>query len=496
MSFVDDILARVRPGGRPPARLAPSELDVVRAAVFERLDVGDLDESVGEKWLAPGYVAGVAAVAFDELTAQFGVSRAREELVALTTYAVLSLVAPGASAARRATDRVAVTDVVTRLNRGEIPTQFASGDLESYLVETRILDATTGALTGLGEVLRDLAPVDVPRWMLHMEAALAGECSGRWTMSASSMSQVLRARKYSWYPVDPDDDWPLGDSRLARFGLVSINYAAPGLESGWDLTPYGEAILRDVLSDPPSPTGLLVRAMLGQTTTDLTPRFAGAISPGADALRHLSTIVAHEIRNQLVPLRDAAQTLARDLPPERRERVSARALKAVAGIETFVNNLTALVKPSAPDHVLFDLLTVLQDALRETEAERNGHVTVHLQVVPTTLHGPPQRVATAFVNLIRNAAQARRSPGVKLVIEAAADDDVVIAFDDDGPGVDPALRETIFHPGVSSRGGAGFGLAFVRQVFVGELKGAVTCLASERGGARFEIRIPRGAGGS
>jgi signal transduction histidine kinase len=67
---------------------------------------------------------------------------------------------------------------------------------------------------------------------------------------------------------------------------------------------------------------------------------------------------------------------------------------------------------------------------------------------------------------------------------------VTLSVIDDGPGVSPAIRETLFEPGTTyGTGGAGLGLGIARRVarsFGGDI--AVLTPVS---GAAFELTVPR-----
>jgi signal transduction histidine kinase len=72
---------------------------------------------------------------------------------------------------------------------------------------------------------------------------------------------------------------------------------------------------------------------------------------------------------------------------------------------------------------------------------------------------------------------------------------VMLAVEDRGPGVPPALREQIFEPfyrlpGASeSEGGVGLGLSLVRTI-VERHGGTVHCEDRAGGGARFVVLLP------
>jgi two-component system, OmpR family, sensor kinase len=90
--------------------------------------------------------------------------------------------------------------------------------------------------------------------------------------------------------------------------------------------------------------------------------------------------------------------------------------------------------------------------------------------------------------LLENAIHHARS---RVTLSAWLDGtQVVVRVLDDGPGVDAALLERIFEPGVSGGDGAGLGLALARRL-ARSADGEVSAVGSPAGG-RFELRLPGG----
>jgi len=94
-------------------------------------------------------------------------------------------------------------------------------------------------------------------------------------------------------------------------------------------------------------------------------------------------------------------------------------------------------------------------------------------------------------NLLDNACKWAKS---RVVISSSLDEDTfLIAIDDDGPGLDPALHDAVLQRGVradEAAPGSGFGLAIVRDL--AELYGG--SIALERavaGGVRAVLRLPK-----
>jgi signal transduction histidine kinase len=94
-------------------------------------------------------------------------------------------------------------------------------------------------------------------------------------------------------------------------------------------------------------------------------------------------------------------------------------------------------------------------------------------------------------NLLDNACKWARSQ-VRVESSAGAERQVVIVVDDDGPGIDPAMREVVLQRGVradEAAPGSGLGLAIVRDL--AELYGGSIALGtSPAGGLRARLQLP------
>lgn len=93
-------------------------------------------------------------------------------------------------------------------------------------------------------------------------------------------------------------------------------------------------------------------------------------------------------------------------------------------------------------------------------------------------------------NLLDNACKWARA-GVKLTCSKEGEQ-VVIIVDDDGPGIEPSMREAIMQRGVradEAAAGSGLGLAIVRDI--AEIyRGSISLEASPMGGARARLSLP------
>src|SRR5262249_11553731 len=93
-------------------------------------------------------------------------------------------------------------------------------------------------------------------------------------------------------------------------------------------------------------------------------------------------------------------------------------------------------------------------------------------------------------NLLDNACKWART---RVIVSAhRAGPQIVIIVDDDGPGIDPALREAVLQRGVradQAAPGSGFGLAIVREL-AEVYGGSVSLHDSTLSGLRAELRLP------
>jgi len=102
-------------------------------------------------------------------------------------------------------------------------------------------------------------------------------------------------------------------------------------------------------------------------------------------------------------------------------------------------------------------------------------------------------LAWALENIVKNSLDALAGRGGVIRIEgdARGDGQVVLRISDDGPGVAPEVRESLFDPGVTTKsGGWGVGLALSRRIVEGVHGGRIELLDRPGPGATFQIRLP------
>lgn len=98
----------------------------------------------------------------------------------------------------------------------------------------------------------------------------------------------------------------------------------------------------------------------------------------------------------------------------------------------------------------------------------------------------------AFENLFKNSIDslAHREGRITVTWLGVDGGMAMLRFEDDGPGVDPAVRRRVFDVGVTTKhGGWGVGLSLARRIIVKAHKGSVSLEPTETG-ASFAISLP------
>jgi two-component system sensor histidine kinase HydH len=202
--------------------------------------------------------------------------------------------------------------------------------------------------------------------------------------------------------------------------------------------------------------------------------------------------IGHELRNPLGVIESSLYLL-------RSRATDERAIKHVGRIEEQV---------SIANQIITDLLDLIRDRpltmtrVRPRElvdsalamVRRPANVTISMEGVDDLpeLEVDGSKLRQVLVNLVANAVDALEATGGGQVRVTGVlhEDGVLLAVEDTGPGVDPAIRDRLFEPLISTKSkGIGLGLPFVRRV-VERHGGKVSYEPGPSGGARFVVRLP------
>ncbi|WP_329741847.1 ATP-binding protein [Dyella sp. A6] len=209
----------------------------------------------------------------------------------------------------------------------------------------------------------------------------------------------------------------------------------------------------------------------------------------------MAAIMAHEVRTPMGILRSSAQLLQRqpDLGEKEQELIGF-ILSETERLNRLVTMLLECSRPTPPDFRPHDLHAIV-DSVISLLGSRAEHAGVALSRrfgdEELLFECDREQLMQVLLNLLLNALSFVPSGG-RIVVSAGRDPTgpwLVVA--DSGPGVPPAMRQSIFDPFFSRReGGIGLGLTIVQQI-VQVHSGEIEVGESEWGGAAFELRFGR-----
>jgi signal transduction histidine kinase len=120
-------------------------------------------------------------------------------------------------------------------------------------------------------------------------------------------------------------------------------------------------------------------------------------------------------------------------------------------------------------------------------------VQIHVATdAEATVLGVREQIHQVLLNVILNARQAIAGQGELSILSAQESGTVVIAVEDTGRGIPPAMLDTLFRPAQSSRpGGLGVGLYQCKQI-VEAYRGVIQVQSTVGKGTQVRIELPIG----
>ncbi|MBN1212399.1 MAG: PAS domain S-box protein [candidate division Zixibacteria bacterium] len=212
---------------------------------------------------------------------------------------------------------------------------------------------------------------------------------------------------------------------------------------------------------------------------------------------NLAAGVAHEIRNPLNTIAIAAQRLASEFAPEKN---SAEYLSFTEKIRTetkrlndIITRFLALAREERKKRTVVALGRLIDDFVNFIRVEADK-LKIELETRlddDLKLEGDADQLRQVFLNLFNNTKEALNSrPGRILITAVGNNDEIVVRFADDGPGVKPELREKVLSPYFTTKdSGTGLGLPTVYKI-INDLGGDLKIEPSEWGGVEVFIKLP------
>ncbi len=190
--------------------------------------------------------------------------------------------------------------------------------------------------------------------------------------------------------------------------------------------------------------------------------------------------VSHDLRTPLTRLR-----LALAMLPKAMEQDVADMAGDVAEMERMIAGYLSFARGEGAEQARpVDLTAMLGDVA--AGARRAGAEVALDSPAGLTLLLRPDALRRVVTNLVDNARRHAR----RIALSAQPQDrNVDVLVDDDGPGISPDRRESVFRPYETGGGGTGLGLTIARDI-VRAHGGEILLEQSPMGGLRARIRLP------
>jgi len=213
-------------------------------------------------------------------------------------------------------------------------------------------------------------------------------------------------------------------------------------------------------------------------------RAAGRIEELVGAHKSLLANASHELRTPLARIRMAVELMRERADPKRKRDLEQDITELDALIDEILlaSRLETVNGIEADEEV--DLLALAtEECARYEEARLDGQ--------PVTVRGDPRLLRRMIRNLLDNAKR-HGSPPIDVRVSRAAGA-VELRVSDHGPGIPEAERELVFRPfhrfaGAADSGGAGLGLALVRQI-ARRYGGEARCVGRPSAGSCFVVSL-------
>ncbi|MGV2985824.1 sensor histidine kinase [Microbacterium sp. AGC85] len=251
-------------------------------------------------------------------------------------------------------------------------------------------------------------------------------------------------------------------------------------------------------ADPRTETGMVGAAL--NTLLDHVNDSLASRQKNEERMRRFVADASHELRTPLASIRGYSELSLRDreLPETAQtalERIQAQSLRMTRLVEDLLL-LARLDEGQELVHGTVDLTQLALEGLTDARPTAPGHHwIIEVPEEPVVMLGDAGRLHQVVANLLANA-RTHTPEGTTITLSVAREgEDAVIRVHDDGPGIDPQVRDELFARfarGDSSRarqtGGTGLGLAIAKAIVEGH-HGTIG-VDSEPGSTTFTVRFP------
>ena len=344
------------------------------------------------------------------------------------------------------------------------------------------------------ELRVQLRTADVRR-LAHINQVVISELNDG-VLVIGAMGQVVMANPLATH-------WLGGDEALMRPD-VQLSELSADLHARWmeyfvhnstiDGSPFRTSDGARLLTPRMMPVDLEQRAGTLIFLEDVEQAEAQAQQIKLAALGRLSASIAHEIRNPLCAIKQAAQLIGEEIVDNPGAQALAKMVdQNVDRIDRIVRDVSLLGRRDrgTPGAVkLHEAIMQLVDELCQTlPATKTGF---RLALPDDALiYVDRSHLDEMLVNLMSNAWRHSQKQTASVTLLVSVNDEMqraIITVIDDGAGVPEEAVDRIFEPFFSGSGSTGLGLYLVRELALAN--GGSVRLGSSQKGARFVLELP------
>jgi diguanylate cyclase (GGDEF)-like protein len=231
----------------------------------------------------------------------------------------------------------------------------------------------------------------------------------------------------------------------------------------------------------------------------------GAAEKAHQRQTHFLAMLAHELRNPLVPLSTAAEIMSRAPAGEPMPiRLHAIIERQVALMTRLVGDILDVSRVNTGklrlERMLVEMAVVISSAVDTCRPAMNTRGQVLRVNVPSRaleVRGDPVRLAQVLCNLLDNASKYSPDAGTIELSAAVVDDTLVLTVADSGIGITPDALPEVFEPfvqephAIAFNGvGLGIGLTVVRELVEAHGGSVVARSAGAGLGSQFVVTLP------
>ncbi len=200
--------------------------------------------------------------------------------------------------------------------------------------------------------------------------------------------------------------------------------------------------------------------------------------------------IAHEIRNPLTSIKTYLEILPVKYDnPKFREKITVQVPQEINRLNSLLKELLDYAKPKNSNNGQFSIIPVIDQTINLLEPSLNEKkIKITKKYIDDcVVYGDIQKLKQVFINLIINSIEAINFDGEIIISTHKEQDNICIAIEDNGIGIDNGFIEKIFEPFYTTKeNGTGLGLSICYQ-YLKENGGDIKIVSQKGSGTKVNL---------